>query len=102
MSAEMFKFGVNVSHTLDEATSALDSATEQAVQEALDEASQGRTTLMVAHRLSTVKSADEILVLEAGQVIERGDHATLLSKHGKYADMWERQARSANLKLAAE
>jgi ATP-binding cassette subfamily B protein len=87
---------------LDEATSALDSATEQAVQEALDEASQGRTTLMVAHRLSTVKSADEILVLEAGQVIERGDHATLLSKQGKYADMWERQARSANLELAGE
>ncbi|MCA8899644.1 MAG: ABC transporter ATP-binding protein/permease [Hyphomonas sp.] len=87
---------------LDEATSALDSATEQAVQEALDEASQGRTTLMVAHRLSTVKSADEILVLEAGQVIERGDHAALLAKGGKYADMWERQARSANLALAAE
>ena len=87
---------------LDEATSALDSATEQAVQEALDEASQGRTTLMVAHRLSTVKSADEILVLEAGQVIERGDHASLLAKHGKYADMWERQARSANLALVAE
>ncbi|MEZ5955001.1 MAG: ABC transporter ATP-binding protein/permease [Hyphomonas sp.] len=87
---------------LDEATSALDSATEQAVQEALDEASQGRTTLMVAHRLSTVKSADEILVLEAGQVIERGDHAALLAKAGKYADMWERQARSANLALAAE
>ena len=87
---------------LDEATSALDSATEQAVQEALDEASEGRTTLMVAHRLSTVKSADEILVLEAGQVIERGDHAALLAKGGKYADMWERQARSANLALAAE
>lgn len=87
---------------LDEATSALDSATEQAVQEALDEASQGRTTLMVAHRLSTVKSADEILVLEAGQVIERGDHAGLLANGGKYADMWERQARSANLELAAE
>ena len=87
---------------LDEATSALDSATEAAVQEALDEAAQGRTTLMVAHRLSTVKSADEILVLEAGQVIERGDHASLLAKGGKYADMWERQARSANLALVAE
>ena len=57
---------------------------------------------MVAHRLSTVKSADEILVLEAGQVIERGDHAALLAKGGKYADMWERQARSANLALVAE
>ena len=60
------------------------------------------TNFCTTYRLSTVKSADEILVLEAGQVIERGDHATLLSKHGKYADMWERQARSANLKLAAE
>ena len=87
---------------LDEATSALDSATEAAVQEALDEAAEGRTTLMVAHRLSTVQSADEILVLEAGQVIERGDHAGLLAKHGKYADMWERQARSATLALVAE
>ena len=58
--------------------------------------------LMVAHRLSTVKSADEILVLEAGQVIERGTHAGLLAKGGKYADMWERQARSANLELVAE
>ena len=87
---------------LDEATSALDSATEAAVQDALDEAAQGRTTLMVAHRLSTVKSADEILVLEAGRVIERGTHADLLAKGGKYADMWERQAKSAEIALAAE
>lgn len=87
---------------LDEATSALDSATEAAVQDALEEAAQGRTTLMVAHRLSTVKSADEILVLEAGQVIERGTHADLLAKAGKYADMWERQAKSAEIALAAE
>jgi ATP-binding cassette subfamily B protein len=52
---------------------------------------------MVAHRLSTVKSADEILVLEAGRVIERGNHATLLAKGGKYADMWDRQAKNADL-----
>ena len=84
---------------LDEATSALDSATEEAVQDALEEAAEGRTTLMVAHRLSTVKSADEILVLEAGRVIERGDHATLLAKGGKYADMWDRQAKNADLAL---
>jgi ATP-binding cassette, subfamily B, heavy metal transporter len=84
---------------LDEATSALDSATEEAVQDALEEAAEGRTTLMVAHRLSTVKSADEILVLEAGRVIERGNHATLLAKGGKYADMWERQAKNADLAL---
>ncbi|MEH6411041.1 MAG: ATP-binding cassette domain-containing protein, partial [Hyphomonas sp.] len=84
---------------LDEATSALDSATEAAVQDALEEAAEGRTTLMVAHRLSTVKSADEILVLEAGRVIERGNHAVLLAKGGKYADMWERQAKNADLAL---
>jgi ATP-binding cassette, subfamily B, heavy metal transporter len=87
---------------LDEATSALDSATEEAVQDALEEAASGRTTLMVAHRLSTVKSADEIIVLEAGRVIERGNHATLLAKDGKYADMWERQAKNADLALVDE
>lgn len=85
---------------LDEATSALDSATEAAVQEALNEASAGRTTLMVAHRLSTVISADEIIVLEAGRIIERGSHAALLAKAGKYADMWQMQARSTESALA--
>ena len=78
---------------LDEATSALDSATEAAVQEALDAASQGRTTLMVAHRLSTVQNADEIIVLKAGRVVERGTHAQLLQAAGEYADMWARQAK---------
>ena len=87
---------------LDEATSALDSATEQAVQDALDEASRGRTTLSVAHRLSTVKNADEIVVLDAGKVIERGAHSELLEMRGVYADMWERQAADAELEQAAE
>ena len=87
---------------LDEATSALDSATEQAVQDALDEASRGRTTLSVAHRLSTVKNADEIVVLDAGKVIERGTHLELLTLDGVYADMWERQAADAALEQAAE
>ena len=78
---------------LDEATSALDSATEAAVQDALDEASRGRTTLMVAHRLSTVQNADEIIVLQAGRVVERGTHDALLAAQGEYADMWARQAK---------
>lgn len=87
---------------LDEATSALDSATEAAVQDALDEASKGRTTLMVAHRLSTVQNADEIIVLEQGRVIERGGHAELLRKDGKYAQMWARQVARDRLAAAAE
>ncbi|MEE2929711.1 MAG: ABC transporter ATP-binding protein/permease [Pseudomonadota bacterium] len=87
---------------LDEATSALDSATEAAVQDALDEASKGRTTLMVAHRLSTVQNADEIVVLKAGQVIERGTHEALLAEKGEYADMWARQAKRDALAVAAE
>lgn len=79
---------------LDEATSALDSATEMEVQSALDEAAKGRTTLMVAHRLSTVAGADEILVLDDGRIVEQGDHKELLDRAGVYADLWKRQARS--------
>ncbi len=86
---------------LDEATSALDSATEAAVQDALDEAAKGRTTLMVAHRLSTVQNADEIVVLKAGRVIERGSHDALLAANGEYADMWTRQAARDALVVAA-
>lgn len=87
---------------LDEATSALDSATEAAVQDALEEASRGRTTLMVAHRLSTVQGADEILVLDAGRIVERGTHDTLIAASGTYADMWARQASRDTLVTAAE
>jgi ABC-type transport system involved in Fe-S cluster assembly fused permease/ATPase subunit len=79
---------------LDEATSALDSVTEMEVQEALDEAARGRTTLMVAHRLSTVAGADQIIVLNEGRVVERGSHAELLALGGLYADLWSRQART--------
>lgn len=87
---------------LDEATSALDSTTEAAVQDALDNATRGRTTLMVAHRLSTVQNADEIIVLSSGRVIERGTHEDLLAKQGEYADMWTKQAKRDALAMAAE
>ncbi|MEO0881451.1 MAG: ABC transporter ATP-binding protein/permease [Pseudomonadota bacterium] len=80
---------------LDEATSALDSETEAAVQGALEEASKGRTTLMVAHRLSTVQNADEIIVLQQGRIVERGTHHALLARAGAYAEMWNRQSKDA-------
>jgi ATP-binding cassette subfamily B protein len=77
---------------LDEATSALDSRTEADIQAALRTVAQRRTTLVIAHRLSTVVDADEIIVLQAGQVAERGTHAALLAKNGLYARMWAAQA----------
>lgn len=86
---------------LDEATSALDSATEADVQGALEEAAKGRTTLMVAHRLSTVAGADEIIVLDEGKIAERGTHSELLGKGGIYADLWARQARTHDVANAA-
>ncbi|WP_238120825.1 MULTISPECIES: ABCB family ABC transporter ATP-binding protein/permease [unclassified Xanthobacter] len=76
---------------LDEATSALDSRTEKDIQDALDRVSEGRTTLVIAHRLSTVIGADEILVMDAGRVAERGSHAALLALGGLYAGLWQRQ-----------
>jgi ATP-binding cassette, subfamily B, heavy metal transporter len=76
---------------LDEATSALDTATEQEIQNALDEISRNRTTLVIAHRLSTVINADEIIVLSGGTIAERGTHRNLLAQNGLYAAMWERQ-----------
>lgn len=76
---------------LDEATSALDSFTEKEIQDALDRVSEGRTTLVIAHRLSTVVNADEIIVLDKGQIVERGHHRDLLAANGVYAAMWNRQ-----------
>lgn len=76
---------------LDEATSALDTATERDIQSALDVVSKNRTTVVIAHRLSTVVSADEILVLREGKIAERGNHQDLLTMDGLYAQMWNRQ-----------
>ncbi|TCR64735.1 ABC transporter ATP-binding protein/permease [Bosea sp. BK604] len=76
---------------LDEATSALDSFTEKEIQDALDRVSQGRTTLVIAHRLSTVINADEIIVLDKGLIVERGHHRELLAADGVYAALWNRQ-----------
>lgn len=76
---------------LDEATSALDTRTEHEIQSALDEVSRDRTTLVIAHRLSTVVKADEIIVLKDGVIAERGKHAELLVQDGLYASMWNRQ-----------
>jgi len=78
---------------LDEATSALDSRTEAAIQATLRRARQGRTTLVVAHRLSTIADADEILVLKAGRIVERGRHEALVAKGGEYAALWKKQTR---------
>ncbi|OQW62318.1 MAG: metal ABC transporter permease [Proteobacteria bacterium HN_bin10] len=86
---------------LDEATSSLDSGTEADVQAALEAASRGRTTLVVAHRLSTIADADQILVLDAGRVVERGTHAALIARDGLYASLWKRQAEAPET-VAAE
>lgn len=80
---------------LDEATAALDTATEQEIQQALDIVSRGRTTLIIAHRLSTVINADEILVLKSGRIIENGTHTELLRKKGLYASMWNKQLEAS-------
>ena len=79
----------------DEATSALDSRTEQAIQAELMRLAQNRTTLLIAHRLSTVVHADQILVMDHGRIVERGTHAELMRANGRYAEMWLIQARSA-------
>ena len=78
---------------LDEATSALDSRTEEAIQHTLRKARRGRTTLVVAHRLSTIADADLILVLKKGRIVEQGGHAELLAADGEYASLWRRQTR---------
>lgn len=86
---------------LDEATSSLDSATEADVQEALREASKGRTTIVVAHRLSTIREADKIIVMQNGRIAEQGAHASLIAREGIYADLWRRQAEAPAPEAAA-
>jgi len=85
----------------DEATSALDSKTEKAIQAELEQAAIGRTTLIIAHRLSTVMNADEILVLDGGRIVERGTHRALLAHEAAYAQMWALQQQE-NTSPAAE
>jgi ATP-binding cassette subfamily B protein len=86
---------------LDEATSALDSYTEKQIQAALDRVAENRTTLVIAHRLSTIIHADEILVLQAGDIVERGSHAGLLAQGGLYAGMWARQQEAEEARRRA-
>jgi ATP-binding cassette subfamily B protein len=86
----------------DEATSALDSKSERSIQAELDRIAVGRTTLVIAHRLSTVMHADEILVMDAGRIVERGNHGDLLARDGHYAQMWRLQQQARQVEAAVE
>jgi ATP-binding cassette subfamily B protein len=86
----------------DEATSALDSRSEKAIQAELERIAQGRTTLVIAHRLSTVMDANQILVLQQGRIVERGTHAQLLEAQGEYARMWALQREQAHAQEVLE
>jgi ATP-binding cassette subfamily B protein len=81
---------------LDEATSSVDSETEKEIQKALDNLVQGRTTIAIAHRLSTLHRADRLVVLDRGQVVEEGNHDALMEKQGAYYRLYEAQARNVD------
>ena len=80
---------------MDEATSALDTKTEAGIMDTLDSLMSGRTTILIAHRLSTAMHCDKIAVLEGGKIVEQGSHHELLAKGGKYKEMWDAQAHGA-------
>jgi ABC-type multidrug transport system fused ATPase/permease subunit len=84
---------------LDEPTASLDAESEQLIQEAMDHLMIGRTTFIIAHRLATIVSADQILVLEEGRIVETGTHVALLKQQGLYRDLYERQFESASASL---
>ena len=81
-------------YIFDEATSSLDSQTEKKIQETLNDLAMDRTTIIIAHRLSTVRDADQIIVLDHGEIIEKGTHGELLEKKGKYFELYEAQKKS--------
>ena len=87
---------------LDEATSSIDTRTEKLVQAGMDALMKGRTTFVIAHRLSTVQNADNIIVLNEGKIAEQGSHSVLLEKNGVYAAMWADYQRSAQWKVGKE
>ena len=80
---------------LDEATASVDTITEQKIQSAIDQIIRGRTSIVIAHRLSTVRDADIILVVHAGKIVEQGRHSELLAKKGTYYELWTRQYEEA-------
>jgi ATP-binding cassette subfamily B protein len=87
---------------LDEATSSVDTETEQVIQKALDNLVQGRTTIAIAHRLSTLRRADRLVVMERGEIVETGSHEVLMARQGAYYRLHEAQARQAEIPASSE